>query len=257
MRFLHDTLWGGTIPDLLTSRRSRIDATMAGLYGVPFPPPGAALDEDGFAPVELPAVRSGLLTQPGFLLARARSTSGSIVARGLMIRSTILCAINPPFEEPIDPATFMPPPPDATDTQNANYRIATPVCSACHAGIDPYGIALEHFDLIGRFRDVDQAGRPIDSSTVLPPLSGSVAVSDAPSLARELVKGDRFVACLAQNLIAYALMTVDDFNRVRPPSCANRALVGALGAEPLSFSDLIRQIALSPAFRQRSAAGGP
>ena len=34
-------------------------------------------------------------------------------------------------------------------------------------------------------------------------------------------------------------------------------LKAALGAGPVHFSDLIRQIALSPAFRQRRAGGAP
>jgi len=254
MRFLHDTLWGATIPDLLTSRRSRIDASLAGIYGVAFPPPGAILDQDGFAPVELPATRSGLLTQPAILVARARPSGGQIVGRGLTVRSSLLCGITPAADNVTDPA---PPPPEGTDTQKANARIAMPLCGQCHAGFDPYGIALEHFDLIGRFRDVDEGGRPIDSSTVLPPLSGSAAVSDAVSLGRELVKGDRFVACLTQNLLVYALMAVESFSKATPESCANRALLATLGAGPVHFADLIRQITLSPAFRQRGAGGAP
>jgi hypothetical protein len=254
-RFLHDTLWDGTIAELLTSRRSLVDANLASIYGITFPPAGAQLDGDGFAPVEVPAVRSGLLTMPGFLAARARPSSTSIVGRGLTIRATILCATNPAFPTTIDPV----PPinPDATAIQKAMIRMTTPGCRECHADIDPYGIALEHFDMIGRFRNNDEAGRPIDTSTVLPLLSGGVAVSDALSLARELGKGDRFTACLAQRVLAYSLMSSDGVTPATPESCAIRALVGALGAGPVHFSDLIRQIALSPAFRQRRAGGAP
>jgi hypothetical protein len=36
-------------------------------------------------------------------------------------------------------------------------------CAVCHRRIDPFGFALEQFDPIGRFRNKDAAGRPIDA----------------------------------------------------------------------------------------------
>jgi hypothetical protein len=36
-------------------------------------------------------------------------------------------------------------------------------CAVCHRRIDPFGFALERYDPIGRFRDKDLAGRPIDA----------------------------------------------------------------------------------------------
>ena len=43
---------------------------------------------------------------------------------------------------------------------------ANPVCASCHQLIDPFGFALENFDLVGRWRDID-AGEPIDATAVL------------------------------------------------------------------------------------------
>ena len=43
-----------------------------------------------------------------------------------------------------------------------------PSCSSCHERIDPFGFALEGFDTIGRLRETDLAGRPIDTKTILP-----------------------------------------------------------------------------------------
>ena len=45
---------------------------------------------------------------------------------------------------------------------------ANPVCASCHARMDPLGFALENFDAIGRWRDDDESGTPIDASGVLP-----------------------------------------------------------------------------------------
>jgi len=42
-------------------------------------------------------------------------------------------------------------------------------CNQCHGVIDPIGLAMENFDAIGRWRDLDlDANAPIDAKTVLP-----------------------------------------------------------------------------------------
>src|SRR5439155_9733795 len=57
-----------------------------------------------------------------------------------------------------------------------------PVCAACHAIIDPPGLALENFDPIGRWRETD-SGQPIDATTTLP---GGIAIS-GPGGLREAI----------------------------------------------------------------------
>ena len=41
-------------------------------------------------------------------------------------------------------------------------------CAPCHQKIDPFGFALEGFDAIGRRRETDLGGRPVDTRTKLP-----------------------------------------------------------------------------------------
>ena len=45
---------------------------------------------------------------------------------------------------------------------------ANPSCAGCHATIDPIGFALENFDAVGRWREVDEDFAPIDASGTLP-----------------------------------------------------------------------------------------
>src|SRR5690606_16019525 len=97
--FINQTLWSGTVQDLLLSRTSYVNEGVANLYGIDFPPPGAPIDEDGFAPVTLPDNRSGILTQPGFLTTRSSPDEPSVVRRGLLVNASLLCATNPPFPE--------------------------------------------------------------------------------------------------------------------------------------------------------------
>ncbi len=64
--------------------------------------------------------------------------------------------------------------------------------------IDPIGLALENFDAIGRWRDVDlEAKAPIDARTVLP--NGRAV--DGPAELREALFGGRdlFVRALPRS----------------------------------------------------------
>ena len=44
-------------------------------------------------------------------------------------------------------------------------------CNGCHSQIDPYGLALENYDAVGRYRTVDEnaLNKPIDPSGQLTP----------------------------------------------------------------------------------------
>jgi hypothetical protein len=39
----------------------------------------------------------------------------------------------------------------------------SPSCAGCHSRIDPFGFAMENYDPIGRFRELDN-GKPVDAS---------------------------------------------------------------------------------------------
>jgi len=52
-----------------------------------------------------------------------------------------------------------------TVRQLIEKHTADPRCSGCHARIDPLGFALEDFDAIGRRRDREPGGQPIDTHT--------------------------------------------------------------------------------------------
>jgi hypothetical protein len=79
-----------------------------------------------------------------------------------------------------------------------------PLCASCHQRIDPLGFALEGFDAIGRRRDRDLAGRPVDTRTTLP---DGTEVSGLAGL-RDYLFEKRREAILGQfcrKLLGYAL----------------------------------------------------
>jgi Protein of unknown function (DUF1592)/Protein of unknown function (DUF1588)/Protein of unknown function (DUF1585)/Protein of unknown function (DUF1595) len=96
--------------------------------------------------------RGGFLTQASVLRVTANGTSTSPVLRGVWIAERMLgIPRNPP--PPNIPAVE----PDATGAVTIRQMIekhrADPVCAACHARMDPYGLALESFDVIGGWRE--------------------------------------------------------------------------------------------------------
>ena len=69
--------------------------------------------------------------------------------------------------------------------------------------IDPPGFALEQFDAIGRWRDLDDSLRPVDASGMLP---DGTKFNGVGELRRALLNPPtRFVTTLTEKLFTYAL----------------------------------------------------
>ncbi|HTU57208.1 MAG TPA: DUF1588 domain-containing protein, partial [Polyangiales bacterium] len=249
--FLTNTLWSGPVNGLLTSRKSSLNTTLAKLYGVTLP---AQTDESSFVQVELPATRAGILTQVAFLASNSRPDVPSVVARGLVVNKALLCSIDPPFPE--DEATLAAIADSKKLLENANeraraeYRAKTAPCLACHRNFDAYGLALDTYDLIGRFRTMDPEGRPIDPSVMLPASLGGVNASDAVDMQAKIAASPGFTSCVAKNMLNWALA---EGSQLTPTSCSTQNVVSGFEKTDKSFSALLREIAVSPAFTQRNA----
>lgn len=248
--FLDATLFGGgALADLLTSRKTVVNRELAALYGVPFPA-GASAGADTFVPVQLPATRAGLLSQAGFLTARARPDTDSVVARGLLIAATMLCAKNPSAPEALQDqiARAQAEQADKSEREKSEQRQAQSACAVCHRQFDAYGLVLENFDLIGQHRAVDAQGRAIDASVRLPAEVGGELVEGVAEMGRSLAVSGAFTTCLTRNLMKYALAE----GNVDRDDCAVRHVSQRVLAGPATFPDLLREIALSETFTTRA-----
>jgi hypothetical protein len=247
--FIQDVLWnGGKVSDLVTSRKSFIDKNLANIYGIPAPTTG--LDADGFGPVELPANRAGILTMPSLLTSRSRPDHASVVGRGLLVNDAILCQQNPAFPEDLSSEieALNSKQKDLTEREKAEYRGKTPPCSGCHRSFDPYGVALENYDLIGKFRTTDELGRPIDASVTLPDLVGGGTVPNAVAVGQALAESNAFAACVATKLLTYALAETG----VKGDSCATKVIADSFKSSDQSFSALVKAVAVSKTLTHRS-----
>ena len=122
---------------------------------------------------------------------------------------------------------------------------------SCHAKIDPLGLALENYDAIGRWRDIERVrggvgeDPPVDAAGVLPdgrPFAG-------PSEFKELLADDedRLAEAFLEQLATYALrrvMTVDDLEQLR-------LIVESTKAEEHRLQSLIRRLVLSEPIKHR------
>jgi hypothetical protein len=270
--FLKNLLWSGPLSALLTSRQTWTNAQVATqIYGVAQP---SQVDADGFGMVELSADRSGLFTLSTFLLSGARSTGGSPVTRGLAVNRSIACDVNPPFPMAVNPSTGeLEGAPEVTsaiamladesELVKARYRAGAAQCAGCHLGFDAFGMVLEPYDAIGRFRTVDLEGRPIEATwttTALPDSVGGALVTNAAEAARALAARGVLDRCLAMNFINYALTEVSrgganntDLGRApQTGSCAVQGVLEHFLATDRSFSSLMVEIAASDTLAVRS-----
>jgi hypothetical protein len=257
--FLRDVLATGKLADLITTRRSRINEALAPIYGISWPPAGVTPDADGFATVDLPDTRAGMLTQGGFLVARARPMAGSVVGRGLLVNAAMLCNVNPAFPTElageIAKATALLA--DATEKEKAKFRAdKTRPCSNCHPNFDPFGLALENFDTIAQYRTTDSLGRVIDAAVTLPPSAGCTQVNGAVEMAAAFAQENTFTNCMVKNVMGYALAQTTIGASTN--SCANRAVVDRFNAAgDKTFTSLVREIAVSQTLTVRNAGDAP
>jgi hypothetical protein len=110
----------------------------------------------------------------------------------------LLCAALGP------PATELPPIPPLQPGQTNRQRISTLTAGcggACHnAQINPLGFAFEHFDGMGKFRDMDN-GQPVDSTaTVTVGADFDGAYADSSELAVALGGSATVRSCFARHM---------------------------------------------------------
>ena len=254
--FLDHTLWRGTLAELVTSRTAFLNSNLAAIvYNVPVPPGATART---FVQTTLPAAqRSGILTNAGFLTTRARTTGVSLPARAGAVNTLMLCRQIPAPPDVLTPADPPPPGnPNPTAQEEVASRADTAPCNSCHKQFDAYGLALDNYDIVGRYRTADDLGRPVDAHATLPPALGGVTVTSGVELARVIAASPAYTNCLASAILRYAMIEgapveVPDAAAGKA-GCAVADVVGRLESGPRTFTRLVREVALSPAFVLRA-----
>jgi len=155
----------GSLYDLLDCDYAFLNDRLADHYHLPSLWPLWPMELAGFPPVsggtlrkvKLPeGRRGGLVTTAAFLASASESTRTSPVRRGAWILEKIFNRPPPPPPPNVNAVL-----PDAGDGDTASSLVLSHVsaanCAGCHARIDPLGMALEHYDVIGEWRDEEPA----------------------------------------------------------------------------------------------------
>jgi hypothetical protein len=231
--------------DLLTADYTFMNDRLARHYGV------SGIKGSHFRRVTVASDnRRGLLGHGSILTITSQPVRTSPVFRGKWILENILGTppAPPPPNVPALPekAGVYAERPASMRERMAQHR-SNPVCASCHATIDPLGFGLEHFDAIGRWREVDESFGTIDPSGTTP--DGTKFSSVADLRAALTRRPDRFIGTLTEKLLTYAL------GRGLEPydMAAVRGIVRSTAANHHRLADVIVGIVNSVPFQMRRA----
>jgi len=150
--------------------------------------------------------RGGVLTHGSVLIVTSNPTRTSPVKRGLFILDNLLGT--PPPPPPADIPQLEESEKGFTDRRPTLREVLAihrekPLCSSCHNRMDPLGLALENFNALGMWREMER-GQPIDAAGKL--ITGEPFQS-VNEVKRILVNERRtdFYRCLTEKLLTYAL----------------------------------------------------
>lgn len=191
--------------------------------------------------------RWGLLGKGATLLRTSYGDRTSPVLRGAWVLDRILGTppAPPPPNVEVDLSVREGEVPTTVRARLEVHR-ENPTCQACHGAIDPPGLALENFDLTGRWRDVDQqANAVIDPSTVL---SSGVEISGPLELREHLLsRADQLPSTITKRLMMYALnREIEYFDMPQV-----REIVREAAEDDYTFAAIVTGIVNSPAFRMQ------
>lgn len=199
--------------ELLNADYSFLNRHSAKFYGI------EGVDGDQIRKVDLPAGshRRGVLTHGSVLLVTSNPTRTSPVKRGLFVLENLLGYPAPPAPPNV---------PSLEDSQTGDLEHASlrevlerhrrdPACASCHQRMDPLGLAMEHFNALGQYREMElgmpeHRGRPATPDQTID-AAGELMTGESFQSIEELAeilaneRRDDFYRCLAEKMLVYSL----------------------------------------------------
>lgn len=200
--FLRAALWedDARLSTLLGARYTYATPRLMDFYGLPI----ISEDDAEFVRVDFAKgePRFGLLTQGSLLSRLAKVDQTSPVHRGKFVRERFFCTPPPPPPPDIVVAAPTVDPRKTTRERFEEHR-ASAVCASCHQLLDPVGLAFEHYDAVGQYREME-AGAPIDASGYLVDTDVDGPINGLPELASQLESSAEVRRCLVTQVFRYA-----------------------------------------------------
>jgi cytochrome c553 len=208
---------------------------------------------NSFQRVEWPDRRRGGVLGLGAVLAvTSHFKQTSPVLRGAWILETLLgtpVPSPPPDVPPLETAAAKTR--KLTMRQQLMEHRANPACSACHNLMDPIGFGLENFDWLGRWRDAEDGGQPLDTAGTMP----SGERFNGPTELRQVLlnRKEEFLRHLTGKVLGYALgRSLHDADQ-----CTIQRIADKLEKEGYRARTLVREVVLSAQFRSSQGKVAP
>jgi hypothetical protein len=233
-----------SILTLLTANYTFVNERLARHYGF------RNISGEQFRRVTYPdSTRRGILGQGSMLVQTSLANRTSPVLRGKWVMEVVIGMPPPPpppnvpsLDETTDGKDGKP----LTTRERMELHRKNITCRTCHQYMDPIGLALDNFDVTGRWRYRENA-MPLDTQGQL---YDGTPVSTPSQLTRALLKRPTpFVRHFTENLMAYALgRRVADEDQP-----AIRAIAQRSTESGYRFSSFVMGVVSSTAFRMRTA----
>jgi hypothetical protein len=229
-----------SVADLLDADYTFVNARLARHYGIP------GIYGDQFRRITVTnEERRGLLGHASILTITSLANRTSPIARGKWILETLL-GTHAPTPPPVVPSLKEEDGPRVLTSvrQRLEAHRANPACASCHKIMDPIGLSLENFDLIGRWRTTDGPST-IDASAEL--VDGSRL--NGPSTLRKalMTRSDLFVQTVIEKLMTYGTAHTLQY-RDMP---AVRAIMKQSARDNHEFSSIVTALVKSAPFQMK------
>ena len=237
-----------SVDSLIDSDWTMANARLCDFYGLPEPKVG------GFQRVSLKPDdhRGGLLTMGAVLGLTSDGTRHRPVHRGVWVSEAIFNKTPPPPPANVDPIEPIPPTgTKITIRQRIEAHARNTSCAACHAKIDPLGLAFDQYDAVGQWRTRELVptgvgeNPVVDASGVMP---DGRTFKDSVQFKKLLIDDRDLIArALIEHLCTYALrrvLTVDDQDDLK-------LIEAEAKKNEYRVKDIIRAVALSDLLRKR------
>ena len=196
--------------------------------------------------------RGGLLTMGAVLGLTSDGTRHRPVHRGVWLSSVVLGKLPPPPPAnvpAIEPSTAQTPKATLREKLEAHRQDAN--CAACHAKIDPLGLAWDNYDAIGQWRTREKVPAGMGED---PLINAAGAMSDGRTFKdsnefkqRLLEDREKLARAFIEHLCTYSLrrpLTFDDQEDLRSIEIEAKK-------NQYRIKDIVRAVALSDLLRKR------
>lgn len=231
-----------SVLEFIDSDFAMLNQNLAEFYGV------KGVIGNQFRPVAVPKEenRGGLLSQGAFLTGHSDGVHAHPIKRAVWLKEKILGDAPPPPPPNVpelDPET--PGFENLTLKEQLELHRNKVSCIDCHLKIDPYGVAFENYDAVGRFK-MNYKGNPIDSKSKLP---DGIEVEGVKGIKKYLLtkKKDEVTKSVVEHLFAYALGRDVSFSDEKELN----SIVEKVKADNYRFKTVLEEIIKSNSFSKK------